>query len=178
MVENFNIRNSNWNPSFLYHSHYCDLLTDIVDFMNLYMSKFTNQVPIRYLNNSSNYNLVIDLMFLHPNSLEFNNHTINLEWRLSSDYAPLITDIAIYEEHIFTKKHTIIKNSEEESKFIAELINSIKRLNMLWDALDTNNFLFFSFIFLILYWFCFLFLFLFLLDDEKTHDTTVTWQVT
>ena len=129
MVENFNIRNSNWNPSFLYHSHYCDLLTDIVDFMNLYMSKFTNQVPIRYLNNSSNYNLVIDLMFLHPNSLEFNNHTINLEWRLSSDYAPLITDIAIYEEHIFTKKHTIIKNSEEESKFIAELINSIKRLN-------------------------------------------------
>ena len=129
MLENFNIRNSNWDSSFLYHSYYCDLFTDIVDSMNLCMSKFTNQVPIRYLDNSSNSNLVIDLMFFHPNLLEFNNHTIHPEWRLSSDYAPLTTDIAIYEEHIFTKKHTIVKNSKEESKFIAELINSIKRLN-------------------------------------------------
>ena len=79
MLENFDIRNSNWDPSFLYHSHYCDLFTDIVDSMNLCMSKFTNQVPIRYLDNSSNSNLVIDLMFFHPNLLEFNNHTIHPE---------------------------------------------------------------------------------------------------
>ena len=44
---------------------------------------------------------------------------------------------------------------------------------MLWDTLNTNNF---YFIFLILYWFYIDFIFL--LDNEKTHDTAVTWQVT
>ena len=41
----------------------------------------------------------------------------------------LTIDIAIYEEHILIKKYTIVKNSKKESKFIAELIDSIKRLN-------------------------------------------------
>ena len=44
--------------------------------MNLCVSKSTNQVSTRYLDNSSDSNLVIDLIFLHLNSLEFNNHII------------------------------------------------------------------------------------------------------
>jgi len=48
---------------------------------------------------------------------------------LLSDYAPLTVDIMIIDEHIQTKKCTIIKNSEEEKNFLAELIETIKGLN-------------------------------------------------
>jgi len=102
---------------------------DITDFMNLYISKSTNQVSTRYLNNSNNSNLVIDLMFLQPASSEFDNYMIWPEWRLLSDHAPLTVNIAIIKEQIQTKKHTIVKNSIEESKFLVELSNLIERLN-------------------------------------------------
>jgi len=44
----FNIRDSSWDPSFPHHSIYCDLLNDIADSMDLFMSKATNCVPTRY----------------------------------------------------------------------------------------------------------------------------------
>jgi len=46
-----------------------------------------------------------------------------------SNHTPLMVDISIFEKHIQTRKHTIIKNSEEERSFIAEIIESIQRLN-------------------------------------------------
>jgi len=49
---------------------------------------------------------------------------------MSSDHAPLIVNISIFEEYIQTRKQTIIKNSKEERNFIAETIKSIKRINM------------------------------------------------
>lgn len=48
---NFNIKDSSWDLSFSYHSVHCDLLNNIADSMNLYMSRSTNQVLIRYLDN-------------------------------------------------------------------------------------------------------------------------------
>ena len=115
MTEDFNIRDNSWDPSFPHHSIHCNLLTDIADSMSLCIFKSTNQVPTRYSDNQNNLNSVIDLMFLQPTSSEFNNHTIHPEWRLLlSDYAPLTIDIAIIEKHIQTKKHTTVKNSEEE----------------------------------------------------------------
>jgi len=68
-------------------------------------------------------------MFLKPDSSELNNHTIHLEWRLSSDHTPLTVDITIMEEHIQTRKCTLVKNSKEEENFITELIGVITRLN-------------------------------------------------
>ena len=68
-------------------------------------------------------------MFLCPNSMEFNNHMIHPEWRLSSDYTPLTINITINKELIHIKMCTIVKNSEKENKFITELIKSIKGLN-------------------------------------------------
>ena len=129
MVGDFNIRDNSWDLYFPHHSIHCDLLTNIADSVNLCVSKSTDQVSTRHSDNQSNLNSVIDLMFLQPNSLEFDNHMIYPEQRLLSDYALLTIDIAIIEEHIQTKKYTIIKNSKEERNFIAELIEAIKGLN-------------------------------------------------
>ena len=127
MARDFNIRDSSWDSFFSHHSIHCNLLNDIVDSMDLYMSKATNCVPTRYLDNQNNLNLVIDLIFLCSNLLELNNHTIHPEWRLLSDHVPLTVNIAIIEEHIQTKKYTIIKNSKEERNF-TKLIEIIKPL--------------------------------------------------
>jgi len=51
IVGNFNIKDSSWDLSFSYYSVRCDLLNNIADSMNLYMSRSTNQVLIRYLDN-------------------------------------------------------------------------------------------------------------------------------
>ena len=98
--------------------------------MDLCMSKATNHVPTRYSDNQNNSNLVIDLIFLYLNSSELDNHMIHPEWRLLSDHMPLTVDIVIIEEHIQTKKCTIIKNNEEERNFITKLIKIIKHLNI------------------------------------------------
>ena len=79
LIGDFNIRDNFWDPNFLYYSIHSDLLTDIADSMNLCMSRSTNQVSTRYSNNQNDSNSVIDLMFLRPDSLEFDNYTIHLE---------------------------------------------------------------------------------------------------
>ena len=129
MAGNFNIRNSSWDLSFNLHLIYSNLITDIADFLDLILSNSTNQASTRYLDNANDANSVIDLIFLWPNSLEINNHTIYLEFWYSSDYALLTVNIFIIKEFVLDKWHTIIKNSEEEDKFIAELIKAIKKIN-------------------------------------------------
>ena len=129
MTGDFNIRNSIWDLNFLYHSMHSNLLTDIVDSMNSCLSRPANPVSSRYLDNRNNSNLVIDLMFLRQDLLEFNNHIIYPDWRLSSDHASLTVSITIIEEHIQTRKHTLVKNSKEEEEFIKELTKVITKLN-------------------------------------------------
>ena len=68
MTGNFNIRDSSWDPFFPHYFIYCDLLTDIADYMDLYMSKPTNQVPTRYSDNQNDLNLVIDLIVINLGS--------------------------------------------------------------------------------------------------------------
>lgn len=55
---------------------------------------------------------------------------IHPDWRLLLDYVLLTVNIMIIKEYVQTRKHTIVKNSREENKFLAELIESIKGLNM------------------------------------------------
>jgi len=130
MADNFNIRDSNWNSIFPFHSVHSNLLTDIVESMDLCLSKSTNQVPTRYSDNVNDLNSTINLMFFRPSLLKFNNHTIYPEHWYLSGYTPLIVDISIFKEHVPTKQHTIVKNSEEENNFINELIISIKKIDM------------------------------------------------
>ena len=51
MIGDFNIRDNSWDSSFLHHSIHSDLLTDIADSTNLCISKSTNYVSTRYLDN-------------------------------------------------------------------------------------------------------------------------------
>ena len=69
-------------------------------------------------------------MFLRPESLEYDNHSIHPNQRLTSDHAPLTVNIAIFEEYVQTRKYITVKNNKEEENFINKLIRAIKGLNM------------------------------------------------
>ena len=98
MAGNFNIRDNNYDLSFLYHSSHSDLLIDIADLIDLCLSKPTNQVSTRYSDNTNQFNSVINLMFLRSNLLELDSNTIHSEWRYLSDYALLMVNKNIDQE--------------------------------------------------------------------------------
>ena len=103
MANNFNIRDSSWDSSFSFHSIHSDLLMYIANSLNLSLSKSTNQVSIRYSDNIQNMNSVINLIFLRPNSLEFDNYTIHSESCYLSDHTLLTVDISIVKEFVPNK---------------------------------------------------------------------------
>ena len=130
MTGDLNIRDSIWDPEFPHYSHHSQDLFDIADSFYLELSRPTKQIPTRYFNNQQDSNLVIDLIFLIPESSEYNNHIIHPDLRLTSDHALLTINISIFEEQIITRC-MLIKNSNEENKFINNLIENIKGMNTL-----------------------------------------------
>ena len=129
ITRNLNIRDNIWDSSFPHHSQHNSVLFDIADFFCLELSRPTEQISTRYSNNQQNSNSVINLMFLRPESLEYNNHTIHSNLRLTSDHAPFTVNISIFKEYIQTRRCTLVKNGKEENKFINELIEAIKEMN-------------------------------------------------
>ena len=77
MTGDFNIRDSQWDPYFPYHSISSNLLFDIMDSLSLSLSVLTNCISTRYLDNSQDLNSVIDLMFLRYRSEELDHHFIH-----------------------------------------------------------------------------------------------------
>ena len=132
MTGDFNIRDSLWDPSFPFHASISDDLLMIAESFDLALSSLTNPGPTRFLDTAGESNSVIDLMFLRYGSNELDNHSILPEWRLSSDHAPLIIDIPIFEEFIQTSKLAISPNSEQETEFIKDVISNFSKL-------DTSN---------------------------------------
>jgi len=131
MTGDFNIRDWDWDLYYSFHSVYSNLLSDIADAFDLSFSHPTYTVPIRYFDNSKNSNSVIDLIFLKPNSLELDNHSILSKSQYPSDYAPLVVDIQIIKEFIPDIRCTIIKNSEEEMEFTSDIIINFKKIDTL-----------------------------------------------
>ena len=91
MTGNFNIRDSLWDTSFPYHSLISNDLFIIADLFNLDLSISTNPIPTRYSDTLGVSDLVLDLMFLHSGSSKLNCHAIHPFWRLTSNYAPLLS---------------------------------------------------------------------------------------
>ena len=77
----------------------------------------------------SGSNLTINLMFLWSSSRELNSHFILPDLWLSLDHALLTVTIDIAKENIDLFKFFIVKNSEEESRFIEEISCTIKSIN-------------------------------------------------
>ena len=132
MTGDFNIRDSLWDPSFLYHSSISNDLIIIADSFNLDLLTPINLVPTRYSNTDGESNSVIDLMFLCSRSTELNNHLIHPDWHLSSNHALLTITIPIAEEFIASSKLSILKGSEEEVAFV-------KKASVIIRNLDTSN---------------------------------------
>ena len=69
-------------------------------------------------------------MFLCYGSPELDHHSILPESCLSSDHAPLVINITIFEEIIQTSKFTLTPKSEQETAFIQDIILNLKSLDM------------------------------------------------
>ena len=64
MTSNFNIRDRDWNSSYLYYLAYSDILTNIANSFELRLSFAIQQVLMKYTNNSNDFNSVIDLIVM------------------------------------------------------------------------------------------------------------------
>ena len=73
---------------------------------------------------------MIDLMFLHYDSSELDQHFILPESRLSSDHAPLTVIIPLSKEIVQMSKLILTPKSNQESKFIKNVISKFKDLDM------------------------------------------------
>jgi len=105
------------------------MLFNIADSFSIALSKPTENFSTRFLDNGQNLNSVLDLVFTRPSSVEFNCHHIYPDWRLISDHAPITVNIPIRDEYIPTKQQSLVKGSDEENRFIEDLIQFTKNLN-------------------------------------------------
>jgi len=71
LTEDFNIRDSDWNPSFRHHSSHTNDLITIVDSLGLELSSPSNPSPTRFADNPQDTNFIIDLVFFLPDNIEF-----------------------------------------------------------------------------------------------------------
>ena len=93
IASDFNIRNSIWNSSYLFHSSHSDSLLKIADSLDLKLSNPIQQISTQYSDNTNNANSVIDLFFLYSNFMKIN---INPNIWYPSDYYNLSLELRLH----------------------------------------------------------------------------------
>jgi len=136
MMDDFNIRDYDWDLSFPYHSIYTKDLILIANSLGLELSPPCNLGPTRYADNPRDANSVLDLIFLFPNNCRFAKNLLFPDKRKLFDHVPMIIEVGIKEEDINITIQSIKKNSKAKKKFIAEIKENIKLLNT---ATISNN---------------------------------------
>jgi len=122
LTEDFNIRDSDWDPNFRYHSFHTDDLITIADNLGLELSPPSNPGPTRFADNPHNTNSIIDLIFLPPGNTGFGQHMLHPEIHKPSDHVLLIIEIGIGEINTDINIWSIKKDSKEEKDFITSLV--------------------------------------------------------
>ena len=95
MASDFNIKDKDWNSSYPFHLTHSNVLFDIMDSFDLRLSYPIYQVLTCYSDNTNDTNSVINLFFLHPNSIKFDNHIIISKLQYLSDYTLLTVNILL-----------------------------------------------------------------------------------
>ena len=76
MADDFNIRDSDWDPSYHHYSNQIEDLLFIADSLDLELSQLTNPGPTRFADNHHESNSVLNLVFLAPDDPWFGQHTL------------------------------------------------------------------------------------------------------
>jgi len=129
LTGDFNIRDSDWDPSFRHHSSHTDNLITITDSLGLELSPSLNPGPTRFADNPHNTNSVIDLVFLPLSNSGFGRYMLHPEIHKPSDHVPLIIEIGIREINTDINIWSIKKDSKEEKEFISSLVQDVQNLN-------------------------------------------------
>jgi len=79
MIEDFNIRDNDWDLLYPHHLSHVNTLWEVADNFGLELSTSINPVSTWYVDNSQDLNSVLDLIFLRTKLKEFNNHVISLD---------------------------------------------------------------------------------------------------
>jgi len=129
MIDDFNIRDSDWDSNFYHYSIHTEDLLTIADSLGLELSPPSNPGPIRFADNPHDSNLVLNLVFLVPNNPGFGQYTLLLDSCKPSNHIPLVIYVDINNENIDSTIQSIKKDSEEESNFINEIRLNVKLLD-------------------------------------------------
>ena len=146
MGRNFNIRDTEWDPSVSLHPAAGQSLRNLAESYSLVCSLPALSVPTHYSDISGHANLVIDLIFLGISYAQVIHH-IEPDLRWPSDHAPLIVDLPIAPENIQIYRKVLKKYSDEEavilfsvSKELSQLefstLDSITSLDLLSEAIS------------------------------------------
>ena len=100
IIEDFDIRDSNWDPSYPHHLLYTDMLWEVADSFGLELLISINLVFIWYIDNFQGSNSVLDLIFLRIGLEKLNNYIILPNFQSLLDYASLLVSIILKKEFI------------------------------------------------------------------------------
>ena len=125
LTEDFNIRDSDWDPSFRHYSSHTNDLITIANSLDLKLSPPSNPSPTRFKDNLQDTNSIIDLVFLLPDNTGFGRHTLHPEIQKPSNHVPLIIEIGIRGINTDINIWSIKKDSKEEKEFISSLVRGI-----------------------------------------------------